>query len=68
MVNISDKVKNKLNNIPDLPGIYKMLDKSGRIIYIGKSVSLRSRTRSYFTGKHKWGKIEKMISLIEARN
>ena len=64
MINISDGLKDKLNNMPDLPGVYKMLDRSGRIIYIGKSKSLRNRTRSYFTGGHKWVKIERMITLI----
>lgn len=64
MIDISDKLKDKLKNIPDLPGVYKMLDDSGRIIYIGKSKSLRNRTRSYFTGSHKWAKIEKMVTLI----
>ncbi|MEO6914218.1 MAG: nucleotide excision repair endonuclease, partial [Candidatus Baltobacteraceae bacterium] len=34
--------------MPDAPGVYMMLDKSGEILYIGKAVSLRSRVRSYF--------------------
>ncbi|MDD5213440.1 MAG: excinuclease ABC subunit UvrC [Candidatus Gracilibacteria bacterium] len=37
-----------LKNIPAQPGIYKFLDKTGKIIYIGKSVSLHSRVNSYF--------------------
>lgn len=36
MINISDELKEKLNNILDIPSVYKMLDHSGRIIYIGK--------------------------------
>lgn len=45
---ISDKVKGKLADLPDKPGVYFMRDRHGRIIYVGKAVSLRSRVRSYF--------------------
>ena len=30
-------LKQKLNQIPLLPGVYKMLDSSGQIIYVGKT-------------------------------
>jgi excinuclease ABC subunit C len=32
----------------DGPGVYRMLDKDGKIIYIGKAKSLKNRVRSYF--------------------
>jgi excinuclease ABC subunit C len=34
--------------IPDQPGVYKFLDEHGRVIYVGKAKSLRSRLSSYF--------------------
>lgn len=34
--------------IPQRPGIYKMKDKDGKIIYIGKAKNLRNRISSYF--------------------
>lgn len=34
--------------IPDAPGVYRFRDESGRIIYVGKAKSLRSRLNSYF--------------------
>jgi len=37
-----------LANIPDAPGVYQMMGRTGEILYIGKAVSLRSRVRSYF--------------------
>ena len=37
-----------LAQIPDVPGVYQMIGRSGEILYIGKAVSLRSRVRSYF--------------------
>lgn len=64
MREISETVKYKLNQIPSLPGIYKMLNAHGQILYIGKSKCLRKRVRSYFTKEHKWEKIKNMVSLI----
>lgn len=54
----------KINKFPNLPGIYKMLDSKGRIIYVGKSISLKKRVKSYFTKNHKWKKVEKMVAFI----
>jgi excinuclease ABC subunit C len=34
--------------IPETPGSYQFLDSSGRVIYVGKAKSLRSRLNSYF--------------------
>jgi excinuclease ABC subunit C len=35
-------------SIPDSPGVYRFRDSSGRVIYVGKAKSLRSRVSSYF--------------------
>ncbi len=37
-----------LSQLPDQPGVYQMIGEDGRILYIGKAVSLRNRVRSYF--------------------
>ena len=34
--------------IPDQPGVYRFRDRTGRVIYVGKAKSLRSRLSSYF--------------------
>jgi excinuclease ABC subunit C len=34
--------------IPDAPGVYRFRDPTGRVIYVGKAKSLRSRLNSYF--------------------
>ena len=34
--------------IPDAPGSYQFKDKDGRVIYVGKAKSLRSRLNNYF--------------------
>jgi excinuclease ABC subunit C len=35
-------------SIPDVPGVYKFRDEHGRVVYVGKAKSLRSRLSSYF--------------------
>jgi DNA polymerase-3 subunit epsilon len=37
--------------LPDTPGIYRMLRTSGELLYIGKAKSLRQRVNSYFRQK-----------------
>lgn len=38
-------------NIPQVPGCYLFKDKTGKIIYVGKAVNLRSRVLSYWREK-----------------
>jgi DNA polymerase-3 subunit epsilon len=38
-------------NLPDKPGIYRMLRKGGDLLYIGKAKSLKQRVNSYFRQK-----------------
>jgi DNA polymerase III subunit epsilon len=38
-----------VSHLPHEPGVYLFRDVRGRVLYIGKSVSLRSRARSHFT-------------------
>lgn len=40
----------QLRALPSRPGVYLFRDGDGRILYIGKATSLRSRVRSYFGG------------------
>ena len=37
-----------IKNLPQTPGVYKMKNKEGTVIYVGKAKSLRERVRSYF--------------------
>ena len=44
LVNLAEKAK----ALPKSPGVYLMKDEKGRVIYVGKAVSLRDRVGSYF--------------------
>ena len=41
-------LKQKIPTLPLTSGVYLMKDKEGRVIYVGKAVSLRKRVQSYF--------------------
>jgi excinuclease ABC subunit C len=42
------KLNEKAKGLPKAPGVYLMKDAKGRVIYVGKSASLRDRVGSYF--------------------
>jgi excinuclease ABC subunit C len=43
-----EKLAEKARALPKAPGVYLMKDDKGRVIYVGKSASLRDRVASYF--------------------
>ena len=44
----SSQIETIVKNLPGQPGVYKMLDSRGEVIYVGKAKNLRSRAASYF--------------------
>lgn len=46
-------LKERLGNVPLKPGVYIYKDSEGRVIYVGKAKSLRTRMRSYFQSPQK---------------
>ena len=54
-----------LNNLTKSPGVYKFLDDSDNVIYIGKAKNLRNRVRSYFTGKKSDEKTRSLVTNIK---
>ena len=61
---MNDKIREKLDTLPDLPGSYQMLDSNGEIIYVGKAKNLKNRVRSYFIGAHN-SKTTALVSKID---
>jgi len=55
----------KIRAFPRSPGVYLMKDSRGRIIYVGKAVSLRSRVGQYFQPSADLGpKKEQMVAEV----
>lgn len=59
-------LKEKIKNLPKTPGIYKMKNTNGDIIYVGKAKNLKQRVSSYFIqNKQHSRKVLEMIRWIE---
>lgn len=55
-----------LERVPDQAGVYLFKDAKGRLLYVGKAESLRSRVRSYFqAGDLHSPKIHQVVALAE---
>ena len=48
--------------LPDAPGVYRMLRKSGDVLYVGKATCLRHRVNSYF--RRQRGVPERMLEML----
>lgn len=62
-----EKLLEKANKLPMLPGVYIMLDASGQVIYVGKAKKLKNRVTSYFRGSH-LPKVEAMVQKVNDFN
>jgi len=63
------RLERTLAQIPDAPGVYQMIGKDDRILYIGKAVSLRSRVRSYFqeSAAHAYRTLKMVERVVDVR-
>ena len=51
----------KANNLPLSSGVYIMMDKNGKVIYVGKSRKLKNRVSQYFQNSKKNYKTSRMV-------
>lgn len=59
-----DDISEQLKLLPEKPGSYRFLDKTGTIIYVGKAKNLKKRVSSYFHKKHDSAKLRVMVPQI----
>ena len=64
-MSILQRLRDKANSLPSVPGVYIMKDKDGDVIYVGKSKKLKNRVSSYFVGSGHTIKTAKMVSLVD---
>lgn len=63
---MNDVLAQKLALLPASPGVYIMKNAQGKVIYVGKAVSLKNRVRQYFQeNKSHTPKVKAMVAKIE---
>lgn len=55
-----------LKNLATLPGVYRMLDEQGQVLYVGKARNLKQRVSSYFQKNHASAKTCSLVAHIHA--
>lgn len=55
-----------LNTLTQRPGVYRMLDHRGEVIYVGKAKNLRKRVSSYFQSRESSPKQQAMVARIHS--
>ncbi len=55
-------IKKELPLVPKLPGVYRMLNLKGEILYVGKAKNLPNRLKSYISEKNHIIRTERMLS------
>ncbi len=57
----------KANSLPQRPGVYIMRDKGGKVVYVGKSRSLKNRVSQYFhESAHHNEKTKRMLLCVHS--
>ena len=61
-----DELRQKANDLPLAPGVYLMMDKTGKVIYVGKAKKLKNRVSQYFqdSASHN-AKTRNMVSQVD---
>lgn len=62
---LTPHIQQILSSLPEKPGVYKHLDKTGEIIYVGKAKNLKKRVSSYFQKEHDSLKTRQLVNKIE---
>lgn len=59
-----DDAKALVQNLSASPGVYRMLDEQGQVLYVGKARNLRKRVASYFRASGVSGRIRHMVRAV----
>ena len=55
-------IREQAKMLPDSPGVYRMLNDKGEVLYVGKAKSLKKRVLSYATPSRTVQRIQRMIA------
>lgn len=54
-----------VKHLPNQPGVYRMMNGQGDVLYVGKAKNLKKRVTSYAQGRGHSNRIHKMVALTE---
>jgi len=58
----ADRIAAYLKTLPDAPGVYRMLNAAGDVLYVGKAKSLKKRVTSYARGGVHADRLTRMVA------
>ncbi|MBI1328410.1 MAG: excinuclease ABC subunit UvrC [Alphaproteobacteria bacterium] len=58
----AERIQAYLKTLPDAPGVYRMLNGKGEVLYVGKAKSLKRRVTSYARGTPHSDRLTRMIA------
>src|SRR5438132_12332643 len=58
----ADRIAAYVKTLPDAPGVYRMLDAKGDVLYVGKAKSLKKRVAAYAKGGGHTDRIARMVA------
>ncbi|HWU55616.1 MAG TPA: excinuclease ABC subunit UvrC, partial [Rhizomicrobium sp.] len=58
----ADRIAAYLKTLPDAPGVYRMLNAAGDVLYVGKAKSLKKRVSSYARGGVHSDRLTRMVA------
>lgn len=59
-----DDLKARTGQLVKLPGVYRMLDENGEVLYVGKAANLKARVSSYFRTESLPQRLQSMMSKV----
>ena len=60
-----ESIAEQRRRLPDAPGVYMFTDDEGRVVYVGKSRSIRKRVASHFSSRSTLGSMAGRITQID---
>ena len=61
-------LREKILSLPESPGVYMYVDKTGTVIYVGKAKRLKRRVSSYFNRRHTSNRTNLLVrSIVDMR-
>ncbi len=56
-----ERIAAYLKTLPDAPGVYRMMDGKGDVLYVGKAKNLKKRVAAYASGRPHAERLTRMI-------